>query len=170
MTRFLLWCIARLYLLPFGVVAGMGSFLGWLAFYLVRSRQRVVLKNLSLCFPELTDKARVSLAKAHFRALGRSFLERTYPFHAPPAMLEKRVSIEGIEHLRACIDKPIILLAPHFVGLDIGGARLSMLYQLVGIYSTQKSSAVDQWLLTGRSRFNKTVAISRQQGIRALIR
>ena len=170
MTRFFLWLVSKLYLLPFSLVAGLGSFLGWLAFYLVGSRRRVVLKNLSLCFPEMTDNARIGLAKAHFKALGRSFLERTYPFHAPAALLEKVVKVEGMEYIDAQIERPIILLAPHFVGLDMGAVRLSLHYQMAGIYSSQKSSVLNDWLLKGRCRFNKPAAFSRQQGVRALIR
>lgn len=170
MIRFFLWLVSKLYLLPFSVVAGIGAFLGRLAYYLVSSRRFVVLTNLKLCFPEFSDNQRKQLAKQHFSAVGRSFLERTYPFCAPPELLKKVVRVEGQQYIDAEMHRPIILLFPHFVGLDMGIIRLSMHYQMTGIYSRQKSSTLDDWLFKGRSRFNQPTPISRQQGIRALLR
>src|SRR6185436_19766174 len=40
------------------------------------------------------------------------------------ARLQKLVRVEGLEHWQAVAGRPVIWLAPHFVGLDMGGTRI----------------------------------------------
>jgi len=168
--RFFLWILSKLHHLPFRMVATLGSMIGSLAYVCVRKRRQVAKRNLTLCFPSLSSEEIDQLTRRHFQAVSRSFIERTFAFHAPADKLERVVRLEGLELIERFSDRAIILLFPHFVGLDMGIVRLSMLYQMTGMYSQQKSSAVNDWLLKGRSRFNAPLPISRQEGIRALIR
>ena len=77
--------------------------------------------------------------------------------------------IEGLEHLRALGATPAILFVPHFVGLDIGGARLGGEVDMVSMYSAQKDRYLTELLTRGRSRFGAHKLVSRQEGIRAVI-
>src|SRR6266850_1396858 len=61
---------------------------------------------------------------------------------------------------------PLILLAPHFVGLDAGCTRLTCEIDMAGIYAKQKDAFFDALLLSGRTRFGHQRAISRQEGVR----
>ena len=79
------------------------------------------------------------------------------------------VRIEGLEHLRALGGTPSILLAPHFVGVDIVGSRLGAEVNMVSMYATQKDRALSEMLLHGRRRFGTHKLVSRQEGIRAVI-
>ena len=54
----------------------LGTGLGWLAFQLPIERKKVVLINLQLCFPHLSDLERYAIAKKHFLLLGKSITER----------------------------------------------------------------------------------------------
>lgn len=64
----------------------------------------------------------------------------------------------------------MIVFAPHFIGLDAGGARLQLEDQLVCLYSNQALPAIDAWIYKGRSRFNQPMLISRRDGIGPLVR
>lgn len=57
-------------LLPFPLLWALGMGLGHLAYFLVGSRRRVALRNLAICFPDLTENARGRLAARHFGYLG----------------------------------------------------------------------------------------------------
>src|SRR5690606_41718751 len=61
-----------------------------------------------------------SLAKAHFAALGRSLLERGLVWWASEERLRRLIRVDNEDVIRRLKDagRPIILLAPHFVGLD----------------------------------------------------
>jgi KDO2-lipid IV(A) lauroyltransferase len=172
-TRLLISVFWLLHVLPLPILAFLGRSLGSVLYFVGQSRRRVVMINLGLCFPELDPAARRRLARRHFQALGRSLLERGLLWWASQARLERILRIEGEEHLYALQDAgtPVILLAPHFVGLDAGGTRVAMLFDVVSIYARQKKNPVlDHWLYYGRSRFGDQLLLSRQDGVRGAIK
>jgi KDO2-lipid IV(A) lauroyltransferase len=75
--------------------------------------------------------------------------------------------MERLDKLRG---RPVIVLAPHFVGLDMGGVRLSAHMRAASIYVRQRNPVVDRYLRRARSRFNQPVLASRHEGIRSLIK
>jgi len=166
LTRFALALVWLLHFLPLSVLARIGSGLGGLFYVLGRERRNVCLTNLSRCFPDMPEKERIAIAKAHFRVLGRSVLERSIMWWAPRERVTRLVRIVGLERLQALMGRPLILLAPHFVGLDAGCTRLTCEIDMAGIYSKQKNPLVNALLLLGRTRFGRQRAISRQEGVR----
>ncbi len=155
--------------LPLGWLARLGEAVGTAAFWLIPERRHVARVNLRLCFPDMKDEERERLARAHFRAFARSFLERAILWWAPRARVERMVRIEGLEHLQALRGAPAILLAPHFAGLDAGFARLACEADMVSMYASQKDARFAELLIRGRTRFGDQRLVSRQEGIRATL-
>src|SRR5258708_10553892 len=114
----------------------------------------------------MTEKERVALAKAHFRAFGRSVLERSILWWGSRERVMRLVRIVGFERVNALKGQPLILLAPHFVGLDAGCTRLTCEIDMAGVYAYQKDAFFDPLLLSGRTRFGRQLAISPQEGRR----
>ena len=170
MVRLGLALIRLLHLLPLAALARVGAALGTLLYALARARRNVVLINLRLCFPERSDEERQRLARAHFRAFGRSLLEHGILWWGSKADVQALVRVEGLEHWRGVTDRPVILLAPHFIGLDMGGIRLAAEFRLNSVYSRQKSAAADEIFIHGRTRFGQTTLFARQDGIRPMIK
>ncbi|MBK1680328.1 lipid A biosynthesis acyltransferase [Rhodocyclus tenuis] len=163
----LLWL---LHWLPLPALRALGAVLGRLLFAIGRERRRVALLNLRLCFPELEEAARRDLARRHFIAFARAFLDRTLLWWAPRSRLESIIRLEGREHLTAADGQPTILLAPHFVGLDAAGSMMTMQTPLVSVYANQKNPVFNDVLLAGRLRFNDPVLLSRQDGMRRALK
>jgi len=109
-----------LHFLPLELLAPLGEAFGLVFYALGRERRRVCSVNLVRCFPDLPQAARRRLARRHFRAVGRSFLERGILWWSPRERIERLIRPSGLEHLRAERGRPVILLAPHFVSLDAG--------------------------------------------------
>ncbi len=170
MTRIGLFLLWLLHFLPLAVLARAGQGVGMLLYWLGRERRRVARINLRLCFPELSDKEREALVRRHFRAFGRSFVEYGILWWSSKERIQRLVRIEGLEHLQAAAGRPVIWLAPHFVGLDMGGVRLTSEFPLVSIYSRQKNPAFDRLLRHGRTRFGNATLFSRQDGIRPVVK
>jgi KDO2-lipid IV(A) lauroyltransferase len=170
MARLGLGLIWLLHFLPLAVLSRIGAALGMLLYALARARRRVVLANLRLCFPELSDEARGELARRHFRAFGRSLLEHGILWWGPRDRVHQLVRVEGLEHWRGIEDRTVLLLAPHFIGLDMGGIRLAADFRLNSVYSRQKSTAFDGILIHGRTRFGHTTLFARQDGIRPMVK
>jgi KDO2-lipid IV(A) lauroyltransferase len=155
------------------VLVVIGNIVGVLAFWLIAERRRVTRINLAKCFPQMNSGERERLARAHFRAFCRSFVDYALLWWAPRARIERLVRIEGLEHLRASMRKPggapTILLVPHFAGLEAGFARLSGEVDMVAFSTRQKDARFDELLRRGRSRFGNQRLLSRQDGIRATL-
>ena len=147
----------------------LGNLAGDAAFWLIPERRRVTRINLAMCFPQMAADARERLARAHFRAFMRSFVEHALLWWAPRERIVRLIKVEGLERLRALSGQPVILAAPHFVGLDAAYTRLGCEIPIAGLYARQKDPVYDRLLLRGRTRFGLSKAIPRQDGVRAVI-
>jgi Kdo2-lipid IVA lauroyltransferase/acyltransferase len=156
--------------LPLAAQGAVGNALGRIAAVLAGPRRKVVDRNLALCFPELSAAQRADLARRHFMAATRSILEYGLLFWAPRRRVEKLVRLEGLENLESLQGKPVILLAPHFVGLDMGGVRLSTVTTAASMYTRQRNPVADHYLRRARTRFSPTVLASRHDGIRPVLK
>jgi KDO2-lipid IV(A) lauroyltransferase len=148
----------------------MGHGLGNLLFHW--GRKRVALINLEKCMPEKSAAEREAIACGVFQALGRSTLELGHLWYAPIPDAMARVTVRDRDYVDQLIGKvPIIFLAPHFVGLDQGGARASYDFPAVfSMYSTQKNKVFDRALRRARQRWNGAELVTRQQGLRPVLR
>ncbi|MCZ4304827.1 lysophospholipid acyltransferase family protein [Zoogloeaceae bacterium G21618-S1] len=172
MSRLLVALLWLLHWLPLVVLAPLGEGLGLLLYRVVSARRKVVLTNLRHCFPEWSEGECRELARRHFRLLGRSLFERGLLWWAPRERLERIIRISGIERVQALRDAgtPVILMAPHFVGLDMGGTRVTMAFDIVSIYARQRDKVIDRWLHRGRSRFGDQRLLPRDESIRSTVR
>ncbi|WP_301103224.1 lipid A biosynthesis acyltransferase [Propionivibrio sp.] len=161
-----------LHFLPLPILAVLGENLGLLLYRLAGHRRNVALVNLSLCFPELEEQERKALAQANFKTLGRSILERSILWWGGKNRLLRLIRVEGEEKIRALLGsgQPVILLAPHFAGLDAGGIGIALRFDSLSIYSAQKNALFNDLLLRGRKRFGDQLLLSRQEGARTTIK
>lgn len=118
-------------------------------------RRRIAHANLAYCLPELTPEERDALLVRHFHSLGFSILEVALAWHAPPALLERAVSVEGDEHIDAGLaaGRGVLLLAGHFTTLEIGAARLGVRAPVDGVYRPVADPVMERALRAGRQRF-----------------
>jgi len=162
--------------LPFKVQRGLGKWLGAGLYHLAAPRRFVVEKNLELCFPSTARSYRRRLAKQFFRNVGVAFIDLFWLWRVNAETLLRRIEIKNIDiflrakSLRLSEGKSIIVFAPHFLGLDAGGARLQLEDRLVCMYSKQAIAAIDEWIFKGRGRFNQPILVSRSEGIARLAR
>ena len=159
-----------LHWLPLPALRGLGWSLGKVLYALGRERRNVALINLRLCFPEKTEAEREFLAQQHFISFSRAVLDRTLGWWASQERLERLIRVTGAENLAVPEGKSLIILSPHFVGLDAAASRLSMLTAGCTVYSTQKNPVFDKVLYNGRQRFKEILLLSRQDGMRKIIK
>jgi KDO2-lipid IV(A) lauroyltransferase len=161
---------ARLWIALINATAGwpvatrgwLANVLGDLLWLLVLPRRRVTLVNLRACFPQMPEAERKALGRRLFRNMARGVLDYSVLWQGGREDVERLVRVEGAGHLLDPANRPLILLAPHFVGLDAGGLRVNTLVRGVSIYAKQSSAAWDAQLLAGRRRFNDPVLIARR--------
>ncbi len=153
-----MWC---LHLLPLSMLAAVGNGTGRLLYRLAGARRKVALRNLALCFPELSATERERLAREHFRWLGRSILERSLLWFAPAERLKSMIHVEGDVKLAERSDRPVMWLVPHFMGLDVAGVAV-LLFQdqyACSMYQAQSNPVMDDIIRKGRLRFGEKAEI-----------
>ena len=159
-----------LHWLPLPVLAWLARGLGSMLYLVGRARRRVALKNLSLCFPDLSVQQQRRIARKHFQSFAQVIFEQCLLWWASDRRILDLIQVRGLEHWRAVKSRPIIWLAPHFSGLDWAGLRLSVDGPIAGLYSNQKSELLNRILLKSRNRFNHAVLFSRQEGMRGIVK
>lgn len=164
---FLMWL---LHFLPLPILAWFGNALGMILYVFATERRRVARINLRLCFPEMGEAERNKLVRRHFCAFARSIIERGLLWWSSAQRIQRLVHVEGLEHFKSVENGPVILLAPHFVALDVGGSWLSQYGNMFSVYSNQKNLYLHEKLLRGRARFGDQLLLSRQQGLRPVVR
>lgn len=169
----LLWLSWRL--LPARALGAAGAFLGMLLYWVAGERRRIAATNLRLCFPDLPNSARGQLLRRHFRALGRASLQETISWWGSRAEIEALTRFEGLEHLTPHLGKPLILFAPHFVGITIAGVRLSAEFSpMVTLNAKINNPYLHRLVFQARIRFSeegkRSEIYQRHDGIKPVLR
>ena len=170
--------LARLWIAAINATAGwsfaararLGRWVGELLWLVVAPRRRVTLANLRACFPQWPEAERVRVARECFRCVARSVLDHAVLWKGSRDDVETLVRVEGAEHLLDANNRPLIMVAPHFVGLDAGGLRLNTLVRAASIYARQSNAVWDDWLLKARRRFSDPLLLIRGADLRVAVR
>lgn len=163
----LLWL---LHWLPLPVTRAIGNILGRLLYAFGRERREVAKINLRLCFPDKSEDEIDRLARAHVIAFACAAIDRVFAWWSSAPRLRRLCRVTGIEHLKDPAGRPVIMLCPHFVGLDAAATRLLMDVLACSVYSAQKNEVINRLLYRGRTRFNETILLSRQDGMRKIVK
>ncbi|HET9470509.1 MAG TPA: lipid A biosynthesis acyltransferase [Usitatibacter sp.] len=163
---FVLWLV---HFLPLPWIGALGAGLGSVLYRF--GRGRVTRINLALCFPDMPEAERYELGLRHFKLLGRNALELSVMVWGTEEQLQRMIRVDGLEHLQNAKGRPVIALAPHFIGLNMGGIRVAwQLPDAASVYSRQKNPTVEKIFFRARTRFGKPLLVSRQEGLRAIVR
>lgn len=168
-----LWLFWRL--LPARGLGALGAVLGATLYFLAGERRKIAATNLRLCFPDWSEAARDQLLRRHFRALGRASLQETVSWWGSREEVDDMTRFEGLEHLTPHLGKPLILFAPHFVGVTIGGVRVTSAFAPVVTLNAQiKNPYIHRLAFQARARFSRdglhSEIYQRRDGIKPVLR
>jgi len=155
---------------PLPLVRGLGWCMGWCLYALIPARRRVVMVNLSLCFPEQTIQYRRAMTRKIFIIFAQTWLDRGWLWHGSPKTTSTRLRLVGdVAQLDG--NSPTVLFAPHFMGLDAGATALSQNVprQFSTIFTPQSNKAIDAWIARGRNRFGNANLYDRMAGIKPVL-
>lgn len=155
---------------PLSWLRGLGWLLGQVLFRVSARRGHVVDANLAVCWPELSPAQRRQLAQQHFVLVAQSLLDRAWLWHGSAQTLSRRIRFAG--DLSPLQDpSPLIMLAPHFVGLDAGGVALTVLQQvrMACVYVPLSDPHAQAWMMQGRNRSGRLQSVARQAGPKPLL-
>lgn len=158
-------------LLPLPLVRGIGWLMGQVLHAVAVRRRRIARTNWRLCFPDSSEAETARAVRTHFVRFVQAWLDRSWLWQGPTAVVQRRLRLVG--DLRPLAGHgPLVLLAPHFVGLDAAWTALNragLSRTFCTIYSPQLNAAVDAWIYAGRQRFGQPHLLPKGQGLRSLV-
>ena len=149
----------------------VGARLGDL-FYLLSKRSRLSAeRNIELCFPDLEAWMRHDLLRRHFRAFGAAIMGVSLIWWASAPRLRQLVRFRDREHYdRALAEgRNVILLAPHFLGLEVAGVFLAHERRILSMYKQPRNDLLDWLQRRQRLRFGGAL-FERDSHLKGLIR
>ncbi len=149
-----LWIMWLLAHLPFALQVKIGQFLGLLAYYLARQRREICRINIKLCFPELTATEQQELVRKSFISNGIAVMEVALGWCRNIEDFRSRVSISGLENLRAAKarGRGVLLVCAHFSTLEFAGALLTLFEDMDVTYRKHKNLLFDAVMSNARKR------------------
>lgn len=157
--------------LPLAWVRALGWLMGRLLYLVVAPRRKVVLINLAVCFADWPESKRKQVARQHFIHFAQAWLDRGWLWHGSDATVRNRLKVTGDVGVFKG-DQPLVIFAPHFVGLDAGWTALTAQIDrhFATIYSHQSNLLVDDWVLEGRRRFGNPKLFDRFAGPKPVVK
>lgn len=142
-------------LLPLPLIAFVGGGIGLLLYALHAPRRRVVRINFERCFPELSLRQVNQLVRQHFRAFGQTLVDIAIAWWSSPRRLRRVIGFRDRHHYDDArrTGRNVILLAPHFVGLELAGIRLSLDGPLITVFRHPVNELVRALMWRARVRF-----------------
>ncbi|MGH8778043.1 lipid A biosynthesis lauroyl acyltransferase [Paraburkholderia sp.] len=165
----LLGLLRLLSVLPYSLVAMLGSALGRVLYEVPSHRKHVVLVNLRLCFPMKTERERDALAQAHFRHVVRSYLERGFQWFGSARSINRLVELDSHIDLHDPDAPPTIFMGFHFVGIEVGCMHYSARLPVAAVYTRMSNLRLCDLARRQRGRFGANM-IDRGANAKHLVR
>lgn len=149
-----LWLVIQL---PFSWLRKIGCIFGRLMYYFAVPRRKIIIRNLGLCFPQLSKDELITITKNNFAAMGSAFFEMAISWWWPKSKFTQLIrKVEGLTYLEAehAAGNGVLLMSLHFTTLEIGAALLSTIYPMNGMYRQHKNALFDYIQRAGRETYN----------------
>lgn len=161
-----LWLLVQL---PYPVLAVIGSSLGRAARPFLKRREKIAARNLTLCFPQMSDADKNRMIEQNFVSLGMGLIETGMAWFWSDARVKKWFDVEGYANLTKALaaNRGVMVVGVHFMSLELGGRAMGLCRPMMATYRPH-NSAMMEWVQTkGRLRSNK--AMIDRRNLRGLV-
>lgn len=155
--------------LPYSWLIKLGNLLGYIGYYLIPSRRKIIIANLRACFPDHNQKKIQQMAIGCFCSTSCAIFESALSWWASDQQIMSLHTIEGLEHCEKAFEKGngILLLGAHYTTLEISGRILPMyLNNMYPTYKQAHNKLFDAIMASARSRsMTKLIPSSNMRGL-----
>ncbi len=163
--------LSLLLLLPQALRDAIGKGLGELNYRFADRRRRIARINVDLCFPRQSERERDDLVRGHCHAFGRALVDLPRLWWDRKGRFGQReCSFRGLDIVRRHVEagRSVILLNPHTVAVDFGGAALTQHFAMSTMFNPMGHPVAD-WLIA-RTRARYGALFARDDGLRPVLR
>lgn len=171
MSALLRLATALLALTPLPLLHALGGVLGSLFALFPNRHRRISLRNLALCFPEMSERQRARLMVLSLRESARAALESPLIWRASGKRLLGLVrEVRGEEVFREALaaGRGVIFASPHLGSWELTGQYLHLRQPMTAMYKPPRHPAVDRLILEGRSHLGMHMVPTDASGVRLL--
>ena len=148
-------------LLPLFILYGIADFFFLILYYVIGYRKDVVMKNLTIAFPEKTDAERKAIMRKMFRSFMHTWIETIKFISMSERQVNKMISgdYNVLYNLYEKKYPRVTLLAAHFMNWELYNfcMPLHQPYPFLGVYMPITSKPMDDLFLKLRSRFGSNL-------------
>ena len=143
--------------LPYKFQLFLGKLLGRLLYKIGSSRKKVAMKNLELCFPEMSQEELTRTLKKNFENTGIALFETGMGWWWPDWRVRRKIKVVGLEHLEKAQQegKGVLLLTMHYLSVEINCRGIGMGHPMVVFYRPHNNQLMEFFQFRGRGRSNK---------------
>lgn len=156
--------------LPFRWQMKLGRGFGRLLLKVAKRRRHIAERNLSLCYPELTEAERLDLLKKNFESSGIAFFETAIAWFKPYRFLENRFEIIGREHWQGLENDGLLIIGMHFLTMEMANAHLNRHYSYHMMYRPHRNKVYDYVQMKCRERHNADTEVIPREDLRKTIK
>ena len=144
--------IRLIIILPFPVLVKLSTGLGWMLRLGAGKRKKTIDQNLALCFPEKSDKERVQIRNENFNNMMLMIFEAAIGWWQPKRAQSLLAEVSGLEHIEQANaqNHGVIILASHFLTMEIIGCALAKSFPLSTSYRIGNNPFLETVSLRGR--------------------
>jgi KDO2-lipid IV(A) lauroyltransferase len=152
-------------ILPFRLLYLFSDGLYIILYYIIGYRKKVVTNNLTLVFPEKTEKEINSIRKKFYKHLCDMFLEMTKTMSISETQLEKRFKIKNPEEFKRLesLNKSVILIFGHYASWEWSIVLKNKInFKTFAVYKKLANPYFDKLVRSIRSKFDTTLISTKE--------
>lgn len=144
-------------LFPYSTLLFLGRTLGRAASHIVKRRGEIAHRNLSLCFPDLSEQEIDEKVRLNFENSGIALLEMGMAWFWPSWRIRDIFKVRGMENIDQAIinGQGIIFLGNHVLSIEMGARTLGLTKSSYPVYRQHNNALLDYFFYRGRVRENK---------------
>ena len=169
-TWFGLFLLRLISSLPWPIVAFISDILGSIIFSIYKSRRRIAERNIQACFPDYSKAKVTQVAKRSFQLGAQALFFTGIAWWASRKRYKQLVYFDD-SALRQYLEngQNLIILTPHFVGLELGGMSIAIDHPLMSMFQYAKNKLMHHMVMTKRIRFGGYL-VERKEPLRKLLK
>ncbi|MFX0565460.1 Kdo(2)-lipid IV(A) acyltransferase [Kosakonia cowanii] len=151
-----LWLVVQL---PYPLLYRLGCALGHLALRVMKRRAHIAHRNLTLCFPHMSEEERQKMVVKNFESVGMGLIETGMAWFWSDRRMRRWMDVSHFEHVRnvQAQGRGILLIGVHFLTLEIGARMFGLNEPGIGVYRPNDNPVIDLLQTWGRMRSNKSM-------------
>lgn len=167
--------IRTLGLLSLPAARRFGRFIGWLLIATNSRSYKVTRKNLEICYPDMDEEQRESMARESLMQTGQTIAETGIAWGGTEAKFARNAAmiktIKGIEVFDDALsaNEGVLVLTPHIGNWEILSSWLPQRCDLMALYKMAKMPGLEKAMLEARESSGVQMAPGTQAGIKNLL-